>query len=83
MAELVPPVVLEEIRENQKRLDNCKRHYFPTLPPVEVIRTSFRLKLSCAACGGEILATEVAAYVRGFAAAGGNPDLIIPGWSGA
>lgn len=73
-------MILDEIRENQRRLDGCKRHHFPTIPQVERIPTAFGLKLSCSKCGGSIDALQAYAYTRGFAAAGGNPNEIIPGW---
>lgn len=72
-----PHVMLEEIRANQKRLDECKRHHFPTFPE----RLMFRHKLTCANCGGEIDALQAYAYTRGYIAAGGNGNDIIPGWS--
>lgn len=75
------PVMLEEIRANQNRLDGCKRHHFPTLPPNGEIPVSFALKLDCSNCGGRIDALQAYAYARGYEAAGGDPNEIIPGWS--
>ena len=76
-----PVVMLEEIRANQKRLDECKRHHFPTLPDNGAIPTAFGLKLTCSNCGGTIDALKAYAYTRGYIAAGGNGNDIIPGWS--
>lgn len=70
-------LMFDEIKENRQRLDNCKLHHFPTLPkPLEI--TS---KFDCSNCGGRIGHQEASAYTRGYAAAGGDPNEIIPGWS--
>lgn len=76
-----PELMLEEIKANQQRLDECKRHHFPTLPDNDTIRVAFRLKLTCSNCGGTIDALKAYAYARGYEAAGGNPNDIIPGWN--
>lgn len=69
-------VILEELQENQKRLDNCKRHHFPTFPEV-----TFGMKLDCSKCGGRIDAVRAYEYAKGYAAAGGDPNDIFPNWS--
>ncbi len=76
-----PALLLEEIRANQKRLDECKRHHFPTLPPTDQIGTMLGLKLTCSKCGGIMDARMAASYTRGYAAAGGDPNEIIPNWN--
>lgn len=72
-------LLLEEIRSNQKRLDECKRHHFPTWPTHLSARIG--LKVDCTNCGGSMCALQAAAYARGYAAAGGDPNHIIPGWN--
>lgn len=72
-------LILEEVRANQARLDNCKRHHFPTWP--ENIGRALGLKVDCCNCGGTIDARMAAAYARGYAAAGGDPNDVIPGWN--
>lgn len=75
--EIDSKLLLEEIKANQARLDGCKQHHFPTFPE----RLAFRQKLDCSKCGGSIDALQAYAYTRGFAAAGGDPNEIIPGWN--
>lgn len=72
-------LVLEEIKANQKRLDQCKRHHFPSWP--QNISTHLGLKVDCCNCGGQMDARMAASYTRGYAAAGGDPNEIIPGWN--
>lgn len=74
-----PKLVFEEIKANQQRLDACKRHHFPSWP--QNISTHLGLKVDCSNCGGRMDARMVASYTRGYVAAGGNPNDIIPGWS--
>jgi hypothetical protein len=38
-------------------------------------------RVDCSRCGGSMPALQVYAYVRGYIAAGGNGNHIIPGWS--
>lgn len=76
MPELNFNVMLEEIKANQKRLDECPRHHFPTLPDLTI-----GVKMNCANCGGTIHALNAYAYTRGYIAAGGDGNDIIPGWS--
>lgn len=73
-----PKVMLEEIRANQALLDGCKQHHFPTWPLN--ISGHLGLKVDCCNCGGTMDARMAASYTRGFKAAGGDPNKIIPGW---
>lgn len=65
-----------EIQENHRKLRECQRHRFETIPvpclPME--------RLTCAACGGNEQADKVFVYVRGFIAAGGDPLVVAPWW---
>lgn len=72
-------IMLDEIKENQARLDACSKHHFPSWPTD--ISTHLHLKVDCSKCGGTIDALRAASYARGYAAAGGDPNEIIPGWS--
>lgn len=74
-------IIVEEIKSNQKRLDSCKQHRFPTWPPPEVLAFKFRHKVTCCNCGGEMDALQAASYTRGYVAAGGNGNDVIPDWS--
>jgi hypothetical protein len=69
-------MIYEEIKENQARLDACKKHHFPTFPE----RVEFGMKLDCSKCGGSMNAVHAFAYTQGYVAAGGNGNDIIPGW---
>lgn len=71
--------ILEQIRENQDRVRGCRVHVFPA------IGNNYRLgqKLTCLNCGGVMDLREVGNYLRGFAAAGGNPQDVLPDWNEA
>lgn len=67
---------LQRIQKNRHALDNCRKHRFEFKGQLTIGQRAF-----CGNCGGDMLLTEVAQYVRGYAAAGGNPNEIIPGWT--
>ena len=73
---LAASVVYEELQANQKRLNECKRHHFPTFPEV-----TLGMKLDCSKCGGRMDAVHAYAYAKGYAAAGGDANDIFPHWS--
>lgn len=73
-----PALLLEELKANQARLDNCPRHHFPTWPNDGLVLAQ---KFDCSVCGGRIDALHAYAYTRGYVAAGGNGNDIFPGWS--
>lgn len=68
--------IWREVQENGRRLRACKRHRF------ESIDLPLGAKRACLACGGTMAATDIAWYCEGYAAAGGNPDDVMPGFSG-
>jgi hypothetical protein len=68
--------LLANIRANRDRVEGCKRHRI-IWPAIR----RFGMKLDCAACGGKLSLSEVGAYVRGYMAAGGNPDDVAPWWN--
>lgn len=68
--------ILEEVKENNRKIDACKRHRFSgeTLP--------FGKKYTCLECGGQMKGTDIMSYIQGYEAAGGHCDDIFPGWRG-
>jgi hydrogenase maturation factor HypF (carbamoyltransferase family) len=64
----------EAIKANRRKLDECKQHAFIDASPPYHMYHAFH----CTNCGGHMQAIEAAQYARGFKAAGGNPNLIIP-----
>jgi hypothetical protein len=64
--------IMEQIRENQSRLDGCKRHRFPALA-ITSDKPAFRHRYRCDHCGGEVDATAIMNYCAGYEAAGGDP----------
>lgn len=66
----------EAIKANRKRLNECPKHRF------EIGEPPYRLmqKATCLHCHGEMELTTIDEYLRGYRAAGGNPNDIVPGW---
>lgn len=52
-----------EVRANSKRLSECKRHHFPE----RLEKLGQRMR--CSQCGGEMTATDVLVYIKGYQAA--------------
>lgn len=46
----------------------------------EELRRAFNGKIVCFNCGGAMDLIKVSEYVRGYIAAGGNPNDVWPGW---
>ena len=71
-----------KINENRKRLDACPRHFFgPDVPGIEGgVAAMFGRKIECRHCKGEMDLVALNYYVRGYEAAGGNGNDILPGW---
>lgn len=69
--------MFKEIQLNRITLDTCPQHKFKT-----PCYTEFKLglKVVCLHCGGSMRAVEAAEYIRGFAAAGGDPNLVWADW---
>lgn len=66
----------QKARDNRNSLDACPRHKFKdTGAPI-----NFQTRYACEHCGGQLNALEASQYVRGFAAAGGDPESVFPGW---
>lgn len=65
----------EQVKANSARLESCPRHHF-TYAKVVVGRP-----VACDNCGGTMHLTDAGMYVRGYIAAGGNPDDVFPGWN--
>lgn len=68
---------------NVERLNGCPRHLFEMTD--EQVNAGpaalFGKKLECQRCNGRMDMIHVNQYVRGFIAAGGNPNDILPGWN--
>lgn len=63
--------IWEEIKENKKKLNSCKKHQFgkvKTKPLCEPV--------PCRNCGGFMNKIDILSYQGDYVAAGGNPDDI-------
>lgn len=69
--------LLARIRANQDKLDACPKHLFDLGEPPY----SIGQRHTCLNCGGVEKLTAIGDYVRGYIAAGGNPNDIVPNWS--
>lgn len=69
--------LLQQIRENQNKLDNCKRHKFIIEPPFKLGQ-----KFTCHNCGGTTDGPKMYAYIQGYEAAGGNANDICEEYRG-
>jgi hypothetical protein len=73
--------IYREVQANRAALDACPRHLFPnTLTPAE-IKVAFGGKVTCEHCNVKMGLIEIAQYVRGFIAAGGDPNVVWPGYT--
>lgn len=72
-----------EISANNDMLNACPRHFFELSDEeiAEGVGGLFGKKLTCRRCNGSMRLTDINHYVRGFAAAGGNPNDVLPGWN--
>lgn len=68
--------IYKRAKINQIKLDGCTRHRFN----VELIPVALGAKAVCLSCGGAMPVLEVAQYIRGFIAAGGDPEAVCPGF---
>lgn len=72
-----------EAQANVERLNGCPRHHF-VMTDEQVVAgpgALFGKKLTCHRCNGRMDMLGVNQYVRGYQAAGGNPNDILPGWN--
>ena len=68
--------LMEQIKANRVRLNNCPKHRFEVgEPPYR-----FGEKFTCCNCRGKMGAIYAFEYANGYAAAGGDPNDIIPGF---
>lgn len=65
---------LGEVKANQRRLNECKRHHF-TYSTVQLGQP-----IQCDNCKGTMQLTDAGQYVKGYMAAGGDPNDVWPGW---
>lgn len=75
--------LIEEVKANTARLKLCTLHQFPAYPPLKSqgSRSLPVRHLTCIRCGGQVDVINAIYYVRGYVAAGGNAEQIIPNWS--
>ena len=66
---------LKEIKENNDKLNACKRHKFDCKD-----RLYIGAKMKCVNCGAYMDAVEAFRYCQGYEAAGCNPNDIIEGF---
>lgn len=64
--------------KNRDKLDACPGHRF-SFPPGTAM--TLQTKLTCRRCGGDMGLVPINYYCRGYAAAGGDPNEVYPGWS--
>jgi hypothetical protein len=64
---------------NNQKLNDCPKHYFTAELPPPLER--FQARITCERCGGQMRLLDVNQYIRGYVAAGKNPNDIWPGWS--
>ena len=67
--------LIDEIKANREKLDACPKHAFD-YPTDRALQ--FGEKLRCKNCGGIMDAIGAFRYCQGFAAAGGDPNEVIP-----
>lgn len=67
--------IWEEVKNNQKKIRGCKKHYFGNAGPLKLGQ-----KLTCENCGGVMGLSEIGSYIRGYEAAGGAATDIISDW---
>lgn len=78
LLELVPD---DQAREEARRatLYACAMHVFDT-SGIELVASKIPHRLTCVMCKAWMPTLEAAAYARGFAAAGGDPQTVIEGF---
>ena len=64
----------EQVKANRAKLDACPRHRFDSRP------VKMGQKVVCLECGGETGLVDIGYYLKGYRAAGGNPDDVWPGF---
>lgn len=67
--------LLKEVRDNAARLDRCPRHEYED-KPIRLGDTPV-----CVKCQGTMALTNIGQYIRGYQAAGQDPEDIWPNWS--
>ena len=66
--------IWEDVKANRARLDACPRHAFAPLP------VKIGQPVTCTVCSGTLGLVDVSYYIRGFVAAGGDPNVVWPNW---
>lgn len=67
--------LMADIKENNRKLNNCAKHTFGDVVGEGVLASApgQRQRL-CRNCGGKMDDIKVVLYVKGYKAAGGDPD---------
>ena len=71
--------ILKDVQANQQKLEQCPKHKFKTPQPPLLLG----MKLECIHCGGKLGLAGIGWYLRGYQAAGGDPNDIVEGWYGS
>jgi hypothetical protein len=69
--------LIDQIRADLARKDACPLHQFSGDDALTLGAT-----YPCKSCGGKFRLSEIGLYLRGYAAAGGDVNVIWPGWNG-
>lgn len=64
-----------EVKANSAKREACPRHVFAGGD------VKMGQKVTCLACGATMSLVEAGFYIKGFKAAGGDPNAIWPGWN--
>ncbi len=70
--------LFKQIQQNNVKLNGCKKHNFGKYVPVSGALSNVRYL--CKNCGGRMKLIDIAAYIRGSEAAGGNSEDILKGF---
>lgn len=77
--ELRAAVVRDSIAVNRQRLNSCPGHQFDA-STIDWERGHLPSRFVCLRCDGWLPDLCAVEYARGFAAAGGDPELVIEGF---
>lgn len=73
-------IIRDGIVTNRRRLNGCDAHHFDGTA-IDWERGLLPARFVCLKCGGWLPDLAAVEYARGFAAAGGNPELVLPGFT--
>lgn len=64
-----------EVKANSQKLNSCPKHRYHGNEHVKL-----GMRVTCLECGGQMQTADLASYIRGYEAAGGDANDIWPGW---